>query len=289
MNWSRAKTILIIVFLIADIFLFYVTYSGSIETTDIKSISEVALHLEKQGIQIKGTIPAKGISCPLLNVKYKYFDEKEVSKIFFDSAENVNIKRDDYKTSMDGNGISLEMKNNGELFYLNRNVTASRDEVIDEKQALKNIEEFLNKLNINLNEVYTSSKTSEDGYVKVGYTQGYKNMFLDNTYVEIKASNKGVAYLKMLWFESVKNGKTIKDVISPIDALMKLSEIFRDNEKTITVQEMSQGYLFDLNIKQVKEFDVETVEEGTAIPVWRIKTDVGYIYINAYNGTVENN
>lgn len=289
MNWSRAKTILIVVFLIADIFLFSVTYKGSIETTNTNSISQVVMHLEKQGIKIESIIPDKGISCPLLNVKYKYFDENEALNTFFYSAQNIDIKRDDFRTVMNNDGIFLEMKNNGELFYLNKNMTEEEDEVLNEKQALNKMEEFLDKLDINLNELYSSHKTVEDGHVKMKYTQGYKNMFLDNTYMEIKASNKGVTYLKMLWFESIKSGKTKKDVISPVKVLMKLSEVFKDNEKTVTVEEISQGYLFGLNIEQVKEFDVKTVEEGAAIPVWRIKTDMGYIYINAYNGAVENN
>ena len=289
MNWSRAKTILIVVFLIADIFLFHVTYKGNVETTNTNSKSEIAMHLKEQGIKIESIIPDKGISCSLLSVKYKYFDENEALKTFFDSAQNVDIKRDDLKTVINSDGKLLEMKNNGEVLYLDKSMTKAEGEVLNERQALNKVEEFLDKLNININELYSSSKIVEDGYIKMKYTQGYKNMFLDNTYIEIKASNKGVTYLKMLWFESIKNGKTKKEVISPAKALMKLSEVFGDTEKTLTVEEISQGYLFSFNIEQVEKFGVKTVEEGTAIPVWRIKTNMDYIYINAYNGTVENN
>jgi len=34
-------------------------------------------------------------------------------------------------------------------------------------------------------------------------------------------------------------------------------------------------------------FDVSEVVEGTAFPVWKIKTDRDIIYINAYNEKVE--
>lgn len=292
MNWSKAKTILIVVFLIADIFLFYETYTtgnmGSKRIADRKNMAQVVEHLEEQGIEIKDSIPAKSLPCPLLYVKSKYFHESEALNIFFDSKEDVDIKLYEQKIVMDNDEAYLEMKNNGELFYLNKKIIPIEDKVINEKLALKYLEDFLKKLNINENEIYDSNKTLGAGYIKMAYSQGYKNMFLDNTYLEIKASDKGVSYIKMLWFESVKAGKTKKEAISPVKALMILSEILKNKDRTV-IEEISQGYLFSLDMKQVKELDVKIIEEGTAIPVWRIKTDLGYIYINAYNGTVEKN
>lgn len=290
MNWSRAKTILIIVFLIVDIFLFYQTYTGKIGNkivADKRSTDQVVEYLEKQDILIKGSIPTKSISCSLLTVKYKYFDRSHALDIFFDSMENVDFSQDNSKVVMENDEVYLEMKNNGEILYKNKNITLG--DVIDEGQSLKNIEKFLKKLNITDNEIFAVNKTKEKGCIKVKYSQGFKDMFIDNAILEIKATNKGVVSMKMLWFESIRIGKTKKEVIPPIKALMKLSEVFKDINKTVTVEEISQGYYFNTNIENVKEFDIKTVEEGTAIPVWRIKTDMGYIYINAYNGTVEKN
>ena len=292
MNWSRAKTILIIVFLIVDIFLFYQTYTveiGNKIVTDKRSIDQVVEYLGKQDIKIKCSIPTKSISSSLLTVKYKYFDKSDALNIFFDSMENVDFNQDDNKFLMENDVVYLEIKNNGEILYTNRNANLGEKEVIDEIQSLKNAEKFLRKLNIIDNEIFVLDKTIEDNYVKLKYSQGFKDMFIDDAILEIKATNKGIAYMKMLWFESIRIGKTKKEVIPPIKALMKLPEIFRDVHRTVTVEEISQGYYFNTNIENVKEFDIKTVEEGTAIPVWRIKTNMGYIYINAYNGTVEKN
>lgn len=290
MNWSKAKTILIIVFLIADIFLFYVTYTGDISNNGIigkNSMAQIIEHLENQGILVKSFIPSKGNPSPLLYVKYKLLNKEEAKEIFFDLDDNIIVKENEQKISMESSKILLEMLSNGDIFYLNKSLNNKDDGNIDEAQAQKNIDEFLKLLDIDQNDAIVVNKVIEDNSIIIRYNQSYKNQFIDNTYLEIKTTNKGVAYVKMLWFESVKNGKTKNEVISPIKALMKLSELYRQVERTVTVEDISQGYYFSFNIEQA--FDVKSVEEGTAIPVWRIKTDLGNIYINAYNGTVEEN
>ena len=290
MNWSKAKTILIIVFLIADIFLFYVTYTGDISNNGIigkNSMAQIIEHLENQGILVKSFIPSKGNPSPLLYVKYKLLNKEEAKEIFFDLDDNIIVKENEQKISMESSKILLEMLSNGDIFYLNKSLNNKDDGNIDEAQAQKNIDEFLKLLDIDQNDAIVVNKVIEDNSIIIRYNQSYKNQFIDNTYLEIKTTNKGVAYVKMLWFESVKNGKTKNEVISPIKALMKLSELYRQVERTVTVEDISQGYYFRFNIEQA--FDVKSVEEGTAIPVWRIKTDLGNIYINAYNGTVEEN
>ncbi|MCK9218106.1 MAG: two-component system regulatory protein YycI, partial [Firmicutes bacterium] len=131
------------------------------------------------------------------------------------------------------------------------------------------------------------NKVIEDNSINIMYNQVYKNQFIDKTFLDMKVTNNGVAYMKMLWFESIENGKTKNEVIPPTKALLKLSEFYREMEGTIIVEDISQGYYFGSKIEQ--PFDVQSVEEGTAIPVWRISTNMGKIYINAYNGTIEEN
>ena len=292
MNWSRAKTILIVVFLVVDAFLFYQTYTGKIGNrvvTDKRSIDQIVDYLGKQDINIKSSIPTKDISSPLLTVKYKYFDKGDALDIFFDSRDDAVFEKGKDKYIIRDSNITFQMKNNGESLYTNKNKVLKNGERLDQNIAEKNIERFLKKLKIVDSEIFTVKKEVKDDCIKVEYYQGIKNMFIDNTILEIEATNKGITYMKMLWFESIIMGKTKKEVIPAIKALIKLSEVFRDIDNTVIVEDISQGYYFNLDIENVKEFDIKAIEEGTAIPVWKVKTNMGYIYINAYNGTVEKN
>lgn len=290
MNWSKAKTILIIIFLIADIFLFYELYSGTLGSRiimDKENTKEVINYLEKQGISVRSAIPKPGSSRATLTVKYKYFDKHYALENFFNSPAVVAVHTKDDRIVMEDEKIYVEINKNGEFIYTNKALMQDGEAPIDEKQALNKIEAFLKKIGIGEKDKYNESKAVEKGYLGMYFSQAYKDTFLDKSYLEIQATNNGVIYMKMLWFETVNNGKAKKEIMPPIKALMKLSELHKDNEQNVTVSDIRLGYYFNTDIEQVKELDVKAVEEGTAIPVWRVKTDVGDIYINAYNGIVE--
>ncbi len=287
MNWSKAKTILIIVFLIADIFLFYVTYTGDISgKTAEEDATKVLEYMENQGISVKVPIPVKSTTASLLYVKYIMLERAEAKTLFFDSDESVDIKETAQKLIMESEEVILELNNNGEIFYLNKRLNKNK-EIVEEESALKSAVSFLKKFNIDFDDGMMVKKTKGDGYVSYRVSQSYKGQFIDNTYAEVKAVNEGIAYAKILWFESIQNGKTKNKVISPVKALMKLTELNSTGEDNVSVEEISLGYYFNNNME--KTFAVDSVVEGNAVPVWRFKTEVGNIYINAYNGTVEEN
>ena len=287
MNWSKAKTILILVFLIADIFLFYVTYTGDIiGKTAEEDVAKVLEYMENQGISVKVPIPVKSNPASLLYVKYKKLNPVEARDLFFGSDESVDIKETEQKLIMENEEVILELNSNGEIFYLNKNLNKNK-QTVEEESALRSADGFLKQLNIDLADGTLVKKTKGYGYVSYKFNQRYKGQFIDNTYAEIKAVSEGIAYAKILWFESIQNGKTKNKVISPVKALMKLAELNTAGEDKISVEEISQGYYFNNNME--KTFIVESVVEGNAVPVWRFKTETGNIYINAHNGTVEEN
>lgn len=288
MNWSKAKTILIVVFLIADIFLFYVSYGvDMVNNVGEEDIAKVLDYLKSHNITVKGPIPSKGNPASLLYVKYKTLDIEEAREIFFDSADNIAIKESERKILMENDTILVELHNNGEIFYLDKRLNKKDNEAVDEGKITKSVDSFLKLLNIDLNQATLVKKIVKANYVNLRYNQNYKNRFIDKTYLEIKAVDEGISYAKILWFESVQNGKTKNEVISPIKALLKLAELHGIENNEVSVDEIIQGYYFSNSME--KTFGVRTVMEGNAVPVWRIKTNVGNVYINGYNGTVEEN
>jgi len=286
MNWSKAKTILIVVFLLADIFLFHVSYSGNLGNSSEKdNVIQVLEYLKNRDIIVKSLIPNKGNPSTQIYVKYKMLNPEEAIESFFNSDTNVFIREDENKITVENNHIAIEIFKNGEIIYLNKSIDNAGNSNLIEMQAERIIDDFLKSINIDRDDTIIINKVIEDNSINIMYNQVYKNQFIDKTFLDMKVTNNGVAYMKMLWFESIENGKTKNEVIPPTKALLKLAELYKDMEGTITVEDISQGYYFSSNIEQ--PFSIKFVKEGTAIPVWRIKTNLGKIYINAYNGTIE--
>jgi len=290
LNWSKAKTILIIVFLIADIFLFYELYSGVIRSRnsiDDQKVQEVMDLLQSKGVFINCTIPKANGSKKSLSIKCKSIDTQFALEKFFEDPQKALIHNYDDKTVIEDEGIYVEINKMGELIYKNKLLMENQPEVVDEKIALSKIEEFYNIIGIKNNEIYDSKKNIEGNYLEMYCSQGYKNTFIDRTYIEVKATNSGVAYMKILWFEIEDNDKNKNNIIHPLRALLELSELYEGYDGNIIINEISLGYYFNTDMEEVKEFDMTEVKEGKAIPAWKISTSMGDIYINAYNGTVE--
>ncbi|WP_073026560.1 two-component system regulatory protein YycI [Lutispora thermophila] len=296
MNWSRAKTILIILFLIADIFLFYELYSEDLvrrNKADQETAKEVIKYLEKQGIWVKCRIPKASLPKKTLTVKYKYIDSKYALGIFFDSPKDVAIKTYEDRTVLEDKKSYVEINKNGQLIYTNKELLRKKEEPMDEESALKNMKVFLKNIGIDDDDIYSISKKLENGYYIINCSQSYKGTFLDESHLELLVTKEGIAHMKILWFEVENNGKNKNAIIHPIKALMELAEEMEEKtdegKKDLVINDISLGYYFDTDIEQVEEFDIIEVEEGTAIPVWKMETNMGNIYINAYNGTVEKN
>lgn len=290
MNWSKAKTILIIVFLIADIFLFYELYPSAIQSRnaiDDEKVQEVMEYLGNKGVFVNCTIPKASRPKKPLSVKYKSFDSQFALEKFFQNPQDISIHQYEDKTIIEDEEIYLEINKIGELTYKNKQLMGNQSETIDDEMALSNIEEFLKIIGIMNKDIYDCTKIKENGYLKMHCSQGYKGNFLDHSYLEINATNDGVAFMKMLWFEIEDNEKNKNDIIHPLRALIELPGLYEDYDGNIIVNDISLGYYFNTDMEEVREFDMTEVKEGKAVPVWRINANVGKIYINAYNGTVE--
>ncbi|MCK9217547.1 MAG: two-component system regulatory protein YycI, partial [Firmicutes bacterium] len=190
MNWSKAKTILIIVFLLADIFLFYVSYSGDLGyNSENGSVVEVLEHLKNRDIAVKGLIPNKGNPGSQLYVKYKLFNSEKAIESFFNSDTNVFIRENENKIIVENNLITVEIFKNGEIIYLNKSIDNVENSEINELQAERMIDDFLKSLNIDRDDTIIINKVIEDNSINIMYNQVYKNQFIDKTFLDMKVTN----------------------------------------------------------------------------------------------------
>ena len=85
MDWSKAKNLLIIAFVITNIFLIYniqgeMSKQKETQIIDSKHLNDVEQYLNDNGIKLNTHVPEEIISLPMLMVRYKNFDSNKMAK-----------------------------------------------------------------------------------------------------------------------------------------------------------------------------------------------------------------
>ena len=288
MDWARAKTILIVVFLAINIFLGYMiigTKNGNTVYIDSQKIQEVTDYLSGKGIEVKGEIPRKKVDMPSITVTYKLFNNKEIAEKLLLANDKIKETDTDSSLTMETEDIQIKIKNGRELNYLNKTVEPVFSE-IDEKLCKKNIYGFIQKLGIENSGMDIVSAEEENGYMKYVYRQKYRGYVIYNSRMEYIVNDHGISKANIVWFNTINQVSKSGTVVSPLDALLTVYDYYKDDiGQGFAVLGMEQGYYFGTGTE--KKLDTSKIEEGTAFPVWRINTSMGLIHVNAYNKRIE--
>lgn len=288
MDWAKAKTILIVVFLTINIFLGYMiigTGSGSIGYVDSQKIQEAANYLADKKIIIRGEVPRKKTDLTSVTVKYKLFYKKDIVESLFLPNDKIEEIRDENILTLKNADIRIHIKDDRELFYMDNAVKPVLSE-IDEKASKENIYNFLGKLGMKVKDMGIVSAGEEAGYKKYTFEQRYKGFVIYNSRMEFYVNDNGIYKASIIWFDTVKQANKGGHVVSSLDALSTIFDYYKDDIGTgLDVLSIEQGYYFGIGAKE--QVDTSKIEEGTAFPVWKITTSREVIYINANNKRIE--
>lgn len=273
MNWSRAKTILIITFAVLNIVLYLnvLSINKPVKPTASEAeLSSVYSILSYNNIKVNTDIPRQSIKMPLLKVERQNYKESYVIKNFIKDRQYVRYSDNKYTVYKFNNKV---VKTGiGYLYFKDADNRYKNMDKIRKEQYIKNFISVykLNEPNTVLNETYN------DEEVIMRYTEIYKGYFVDMGYMEAKIDKNGFQFEKS-WLKPIAMEINQKDIISASNALLKLVEI-KDRNTPVVVNEIKLGYYFNWA-------DAQT---GEAVPVWRITTTGGKKhYINAYTGNIE--
>ena len=285
MDWSRAKNILIAMFLIINIFLSYQLYTISrsqyiyIEEEELESIKQ---HLTEKNIQLETEIPDRVLISPSIKVKYHEFDIEKVEEIFFNDVD-YELTNSAQGLEMKNGDITVEVKNGIYVTYRNQAVQIKQKDINEEK-CINNAYSFINKLQINSGNQFTRVKEVEKGYIRLVIGQEYNKLSIDSSQIEIIATEEGVVSANINWLESVKPDKRY-NIITPVMALLKAFENRGEKEEPVFIKQIRQGYYFAPNVSD--DSDNNSALEGILSPMWIIASDKTEVYINAYNEKYE--
>lgn len=281
MDWSKAKTILIIAFIITNLLLAYVTIGerNIIEPTFKDSfIKDVRRLLEEKGISISTQIPKKTPNLYNMIVEYEEVDIKALNKQYLSGHGTME---------QDQKGLNKIVKeyesilvlNNRLIVYENKNESSIYNS-IDENEAIQLAKEFIKKGEFQTNDMVITFVKKEGETFYIEFSEVFNGIFIETAFTNLQIDKRGVKRFERLWLKQKQLGDVeirINTAPKSILALLGMQEIYGKN-----IIDISLCYYFDPE-KHEYLGEPKEARQGNAIPAWRIQFDDGYkIFIDEY-------
>lgn len=267
MNWNKSNTILIIAFIIVNIFLLLVVYNGRILQNDYPALKEefildVISKLEEKDIITSCEVPKKNYTLPFLEIEYKtIIPEKELIENFL--GNNVEVKDNvfEYENS---NGEKIKIFNNKKLIYIKRKPIKKNKANKNDRE--KQAQDFLIEKNISL-EGYNKILDYQNETQTIIYSLSHKEFSVENSYIKVHLDDEGVYMIEMQQIKSVKETVVNIKITSAPEALLRL--IVNENNYNKKIINIELCYY----TKEDEGWD--KIVKTNADPTWKVIFDDG--------------
>ncbi len=266
MNWSRVKTVLIILFLCTDIFLLatYLTSKYASSTVSPEVIESTVEVLKNNNITVDpAIIPQKIPSVVSLDAENVISDYETFSqKILGSEIETIDFGYESVAGKVTFYGDRFN-------FVKNTMIDAIIDviPVTDEKIAKDVTVSSLQQLGFDLENAEIITEKSDTGFT-VTLENKANSLPIFNSQVVVELSKSGITSVSGIWFnetESQNGNNNIKSITSA------LIDFIPDAKTPAKITEIELGY----NI-----FDKASYHKSsTLIPVWKVTTQDGDTYL----------
>lgn len=252
MDWTKAKTILIIALLLTDCILggLYFYQYVKMDTAPQSEIQDTLEFLENHNVYVDTEIPGKSRRMPVLFVKYEENDEKEIKKV-------------------------LSHQNDIEGFEMS-------------EQNIKDLcDDILRQCGFTEESLVYSSCRIDGTSAKVIYKNVYDNIPVEASGIRCTVEDGTVTAVDRLWLTPTGYGKTKQKVMQITDALIQFTVdwVKKKNEDTtgavpdeIHIEKIDLVYWLDSSVGPSDGV------EDTALPAWRLTYNGGEeTFIDAFD------
>lgn len=275
MDWSKAKTILIISFILVNIVL---VYNLIIAERDVSRVvdsifaEDVVEMLENKDIKLATEIPQETEGLFTLLVQYEDLNSEDLNEEFFSGKADILNK---------GEGLLLLETKGEKLTIVNGKLLIYESENREEKYNIKDIDEaeqlalgFLQDRGYDTSDLKLSySKILGDEY-SLEFSKIYNDKYLESAFTNVKIDNTGIRKLERLWLNVRDEGKTQVNISNAHKSILGLLDMHKAYNKTIS--DISLAYYFDPEKHEYIE-NPEMAKQGRAIPAWRVQFEDGFI------------
>lgn len=279
MDWSKAKTILIVAFLVTNILLGLVLFSEekqeepTIKQSFIEDVIEI---LGKKDIFLDTEISKEIPKLNTLNVEYEILSIDRINRDFFNGeGKSESNEKDVLKISKDSEAITIFNKKI--LRYENYNQKSLYKDLNKDKAKAIALE-FLEDKNFKTSDMKLSFVKENNSSYILDFSKIYNERYLEIAYTTIEIDNSGVRTFERLWLNPLSEGDTPIYISTAPKSILDLLSMEEVQGKTII--DISLCYYFEPSdyIEEPKD-----AREGKSIPAWRVLFQDGYkVIIDTY-------
>lgn len=281
MDWSKAKTILIISFIVVNVLL-----AIAVINTDEKIESFVSEEfvddsirlLSNKDIAVSTEIPREIPSLESLTVEYETFKTPELNEKFFDGGGSVSIIAEGF-TEIKNDNEKLTVLNNKHIIYESEKINQAQV-ISSNDDALKIATDFLNILEYDTSDMELSHIKQSDGRYHLEFSKIYNEKFLESSFTKIILDDTGIRRFERQWLNVIDVGDTpifISSAPKSILGLLSMNEVYGR-----VVKDISLSYYFEPEKHDYIQNPLEA-KQGKTIPAWRIQFEDGYkVFIDNY-------
>lgn len=269
MNWSRVKTVLIILFLCTDIFLLSIYFTSKYSSSTISSdvIDSTVQILKKNGIEIDpSVIPQNTRTAPQFEAVNVISSQEEFAKKFL--GNNLVPTEFGYESAFGtinfyGDRFNYTMKPGSDALL-------DINPITNDKSAKSAAISVLENLGLDLKNAKISVIKDMDGFTIVAENTAH-NLPIFNSSVSVKAT-KTINSVSGIWFNFYDSSGTnnLKNITSV------LIDFVPNAAENIKITNLELGYhIFDFT---------QYHKSATLIPVWKVTCeDSSVFYLDARN------
>lgn len=262
MDWNKSNTILIIAFIVINIFLLTSVFNNSFSKQydvmeDIEFVENVESMLKSKNISINTEIPRDVYILPVLETEYDLIVVNN-SLVQNYLGKEVDAIEDVYVYS-NGKGEKLEIINGKKINYTIR-------EKIDGEIEKDNIEQlvsgFLTEKNIDGTAFSEAHRYISPYGSFIIYTQSHDGYSIDNSYMKFFIDKDGIYKFEMQRISSEKEIKSKIITIPAIEALTRLMSYEEIENKEIVGIVMTYYSFEDDNWQYIRRINSD--------PTWKV-------------------
>ncbi len=274
MDWSKAKTILIVALLFANAILGYFVITDSLESNASgKAAADIQVEelLQRRDITLQSEIPVTPESLMSITVEFERNEPYDINSRYFDGKGIRELKGEEIEEVYRGYE-SVTIKNGKLLIYENRDRMAVVTKAVELEAAENTAKEFLQERGYSSADMKLTYHQEEKGGYRLEYSK-----ILENSYVEVGNTSFLIAgdtvkRMERTWLNTVEIQQSDLSLIPAEKAILELLSIEQAHGKTVT--DISLCYYFDPE-KQNNYDGYQQATQGNAVPGWRIQFEDG--------------
>ncbi len=267
MDWSKAKTILIVAFLITNVLLgSVIVYKNKRITPTLREdfIEELKGDLLEKDIRIACDIPKTERGLVPLTVRYESLDEDFINKKLYEGKASIDKAKEELV--IEGLNSRVLVKK-GKIFkYVNKSKVV-KYENFNEDVARQIAEDFIDLMEFRRDDMELTYITQINDHFRLVYSKKYEDTYVEKAYINMSISNMGLESCERVWLDLKQKGDVEIYTSTAPKAILSLVNMEEAYGREIV--DISLCYYFDPNQHDYIE-SLENAKEGKTVPAWRI-------------------